>query len=94
MLQSSPINDVDGSVEQILDGILDANIIEERAHDLIVEFDQDVDVAVGTRFAACSRTEQGGTCHAARAEIRRGQAQAVEDFVAAHADSVARSLGA
>ena len=56
--QSRTIHDIDRGIVQVLNDQYYAGIVEQRADDLVVEFDQDV--AAGPRLASPRATETRG----------------------------------
>ena len=63
-LKRSPVDHIDRSLEQAGDVILYADVIEDRDARVRVEFDQDIDVAIGPVVAPRNRAEQGSVANA------------------------------
>src|ERR1700687_3106971 len=71
-LEAVAVHHVDGTIKQARDEILEASIVEHGEMRLRIDFDHDIDIAVGTVVAARHRAEYSCPAHAARAEIRFG----------------------
>jgi hypothetical protein len=67
-LERSPVDHIDRSLEQAGDVTLHADAIEDRDVRIGVEFDQNIDVAVGPVVATRDRAEQGGVANAPGAQ--------------------------
>src|SRR3954454_3456157 len=73
--------DIDGTIEQRRDIILERDILIDADRGRRIDFDHDVDVAVGPVVAASTRAEQGGMADATRAQGGLVLPQPVDDFL-------------
>src|SRR5215468_4846957 len=77
-------HDIDGSIEQASDILLQANIVVNRDVGFGINLDHDVGVAVGAIVAPRTRTEQSSMGHAARTQSTLMLPKAVKDFLSVH----------
>src|SRR5258705_12569977 len=92
-LKAVAVHHVDGTVKQAPDVVLEANIVEHGEMRVRVDFDQDVDIAVGTAVATRYRAEHSRSAYAARAEIGFGSTQGFKGFATVHELNIARNRG-
>src|SRR3954452_1266929 len=67
-LEPFAAHDIDGTIEQRRNVILECNILVDADPGRRIDFDHDIDVTVGPVVAAGTRAEQGGMADAARAQ--------------------------
>src|SRR5258705_5074292 len=79
-LKAVAVHHVDGTVKQAPDVVLEANMVEHGEMRVRVDFDQDVDIAVGTAVATRYRAEHSRSAYTARAEIGFGSTQGFKGF--------------
>src|SRR4051812_46269859 len=80
-LEPLAAQDIDGTIEQRRDVILERNILVDADPGRGIDFDHDVDIAVGPVVAASLRAEQGGMADAARPQGGLVLPQPVDDFL-------------
>src|SRR3954468_18644968 len=80
-LEPVAVHDIDGTIEQPRDVILERDILVDADPGRRIDFDHNVDVAVGPVVAAGTRAEQGGMADAARAQGGLILPQPVYDFL-------------
>src|SRR5581483_4393520 len=68
MLECILVHHVDATIEKLGNVPFEAGIAENVKLQVRIELNQDIEVAVGARFAARHRAEQGSVPHAARAQ--------------------------
>src|SRR5690349_948212 len=80
-LEPLAAHDIDGTIEQRCDVILERDILIDADPGGGIDFDHDVDVAVGPVVTAGTRAEQGGVADAARTQGSLVLPQPVDDFL-------------
>src|SRR3954453_1061 len=80
-LEPVAAHDIDGAIEQRGDVILERDILVDADPGGGIDFDHDIDVAVGPVIAAGTRAEQGGVADAARPQSGFVLPQPVYDFL-------------
>src|SRR3954468_22949103 len=80
-LEPVAVHDIDGTIEQRRDVILERDILVDADPGRGIDFDHDIDIAVGPIVAAGPRAEQGGMADAAGAQGGLVLPQPVYDFL-------------
>src|ERR1044071_1362113 len=80
-LEPVAAHDIDGTIEQRGDVTLERDILVDADPGRRIDFDHDVDVAVGPFVAAGTRAEQGGMGDAVRAQGGLVLPQPVDDVL-------------
>jgi hypothetical protein len=87
------VNHIDRAVKQACDVFLEANVFEHSNAGGRIDFDHNVDVAVGLVVAPRERAEQGSTSHPAGPQGGFGSTLGFKDFATVHDGYIARRIG-
>lgn len=79
--QRSPIHDVTGAVEELVDVQLHPGVLENAHRPVLINFHEHVDVAFCAGLASCHRPEYRGMCNPQPPQLRLVRTKRIENVL-------------